>query len=112
MRRCRWQSALLFFSRSRQPVLDGAGQILLPLDLDLRILLGHPNGAVAGDLGSLDSAAADLLPPRDIGPPEGVRAQPREVAVLGLGYLMERILKRLGPRGARRDPAGCDARRR
>ncbi len=44
---------------------------------------------MAGDLGCLDGAAADLLPPRDVGAAEGVRSQAGEVATLVLGGLVE-----------------------
>jgi len=46
---------------------------------------------VTGDPGGFDSAAADLLPPGDVGSPERVWPQSRKVAALSLGGLVERI---------------------
>jgi hypothetical protein len=36
-------------ARARQPLLDSARQFLLPRELNLRVFLGHPDRAVAGD---------------------------------------------------------------
>ncbi len=46
---------------------------------------------MAGNLGRLDGAAADLLAPGDIGAPEGVRPEARKVATLGSCGLVERV---------------------
>jgi hypothetical protein len=41
--------------------------------LDLRVFLGHPDRAVAGDLRRLNARPTYLLSPRDVGASEGVR---------------------------------------
>ena len=39
---------------------------------------------VAGDLAGLDAAAADFLPPGDVGAPQGVGPEAGEVAAFGV----------------------------
>ena len=55
------------FPGFRAPALNPARQFVLPLQLDDCVLLGDLGVGVAGDLAGLDAAAADFLPPRDVG---------------------------------------------
>jgi|ERR1017187_369254 hypothetical protein len=57
----------------RVPALNPAREFVLPLQLANRVLLGDLRVGVAGDLRSLDAAAADLLPLADVGSTEGMR---------------------------------------
>src|SRR5712664_2233273 len=50
-------------ARTRQPLLNPAREFLLPGQLNLGVLLSHPNRAVAGDFRRLDARPAYLLPP-------------------------------------------------
>ena len=61
-------------------VLNPARQLLLALQLDDRVFLGDLRARMACDLAGLDAGAADLLPPRDVGAAERVRAETEEVA--------------------------------
>jgi hypothetical protein len=61
------QSFLAAFRRLRAPTLNSARQFLLPLQLDDGVLLAGLRVGVAGDFAGLDPAAADFLPPRDVG---------------------------------------------
>ena len=63
-----------------QLFLDAASELILPFGGYERIFAGHLQIAVASDLRSFDSAAADLLTPRDIRTPERVRPEAFEVA--------------------------------
>ena len=49
---------------------------------------------MTGDLGRFDGAAADLLPPRDVGAAERVRPQALEVATFRACGLVERVADR------------------
>jgi hypothetical protein len=64
-------------------LLDGARQLVLPLQLDDRVLLRDLRVGVAGNLAGFDAAAADFLPSRDIGAAQGVRPKAGEVAAFG-----------------------------
>ena len=50
--------------------LNASRQLILPLGRDEGVLARHFKIAMAGNLRSLDGATADLLPPRDVGPPK------------------------------------------
>jgi hypothetical protein len=65
--------------RAGQPLLNSACEFFLPGQLNLGVFLSHPNCAVAGDFRGLNARPAYLLSPRDIGAPEGVRTEAREV---------------------------------
>ena len=75
------------------------------LQSDQRVLLRDGGAGVAGDLARLDAAAADLLPPRDVGAPQGVRSKAGEVeATVLLGRAVRadrprRLLERLPDAG-------------
>jgi hypothetical protein len=56
-----------------QRLLDGAGQGVLSVERHERIVTSHLDVAVTRDLGCLDGAAADFLPPSDVGAPERVK---------------------------------------
>jgi hypothetical protein len=43
------QGRRLLFANARQSLLNPAREFLLPGELDLRVFLGHPDRAVAGD---------------------------------------------------------------
>ena len=60
-------------------VLDAARQFVLPLQPRQCVLLRDRGAGVPRDLARLDAAAADLLPPRDVGAPERVRSKAGEV---------------------------------
>jgi len=72
-------SAVSFCGR-RQPLLNSPGQFVLPLGRHEGLLARHLQVGVAGDVGGLDGAAADLLSPSDVGAAERVRTRTREVA--------------------------------
>jgi hypothetical protein len=72
----------LLFTHASKSLLNPASEFVLSGELDLRIFFGHPQRAVAGDVRRLDARSADLLPPRDIGAPEGVRADSKEITAL------------------------------
>ena len=57
-------------------LLDSPRQLVLPLRRDERVLTRHLEAAVAGDFGGFDGAAADLLPPGDVGAAEGCGPSP------------------------------------
>jgi len=59
--------------------LDQSRELVLALQADQRVLLRDGGAGVTGDLARLDTAAADLLPPRDVGAPERVRSEAGEV---------------------------------
>jgi hypothetical protein len=61
------------FRRLRVHALNPAREFVLPFQLRNGVLLCDLHVRMAGDLAGLDAAAADLLPPRDIGAPQGVR---------------------------------------
>src|ERR1035437_7704642 len=73
----------LLFADAGQSLLNPAREFFLPVKLDLRVFLGHPDRAWPGVFQVSDLAPADLLPPRDIRAPEGVRAETWEIATLG-----------------------------
>src|ERR1039457_4784968 len=75
--------------RPGQFVLDAAGQVFLPFQLDDRVLLRHANVGVAGDFAGLNARTAHLLTPRDIGSSERVRPQAGEIAAFSLGGPVE-----------------------
>ena len=60
------------FPGFRAPALNPARELVLALQLDDGVLLGDLGVGVTGDLAGLDAAAADFLPPGDIGAAEGV----------------------------------------
>src|SRR3989304_10267802 len=62
-----------------KPFLNRPRQFLLPPQLDVSVVVGHVDAAVARDLAGLDRAGAHLLPPSDVGTPEGVQTEAREV---------------------------------
>jgi hypothetical protein len=64
-----------------QTHLNPTRQFILSRRGDKRIIAGHLQVTVSGDLRRLARASAHLLPPRDIGAPERVWIQPFEVAV-------------------------------
>jgi hypothetical protein len=96
----RWRALSLFDCLS-ELLLNAPRQLILPLGRDECVFAGHFQIAVAGDLGRLDGASADLLPPRDVRPPERVWSGSGEIASLRLCRLMgsiahARIPQRLG----------------
>src|ERR1017187_3819127 len=62
----------LLLTRVGQALLNPAREFFLPAELDLRVFLGHADRAVAGDFRGFNARRALLLPPRDVGAPEGV----------------------------------------
>ena len=76
--------------------LDQAGQLVLTVEAHQRVLLRDRGAGVAGDLARLDAAAADLLPPRDVGAPERVRSKAGEVEAR---IVLVRSLRLDRPRG-------------
>ena len=52
-----------------QPFLNGPRQVLLALQLDVSVVIGHVDAAVACDLAGLDGTGANLLPPSDVRTP-------------------------------------------
>jgi hypothetical protein len=92
--RCCWHGifcCLGLGGGGRQPLLYPPGQFVLPLRRHERVLAGHLQVGVASDLRCLDRAAADFLPPGDVGAAEGVRAQARKVATFGGRRLMQGV---------------------
>lgn len=82
-RRCsllddRW----LLLADAGEAFLNQAREFFLAGELDLRVFLGHPDRAVAGDLRCLNARPTNLLPPCNIRPPERVRSESGEVAAL------------------------------
>jgi hypothetical protein len=75
----------VLFTHAGQPLLNTAREFLLPRKLNFRILLGHPNRAVAGDFRRLDARTTHFLSPRDVGASEGVRTKAWEITALGRG---------------------------
>ena len=65
-----------------EPLLDSPRQVLLPPQLDVRVVVGHVDTAVAGDLAGLDGTGPYLLPPGDVRTSERVQVEARKV-VLG-----------------------------
>ena len=61
-----WLSRPAIHRCSGDPLLDAAGEFILPFGGDEGVFAGHLQVTVASDLRSFDSAAADLLPPRNI----------------------------------------------
>ena len=65
--------------------LNATRQFFLAPQLHDRVLFCDFGIGMAGDLGSLDAAAANLLAPGDVGPPQRMRTKAKEVAALGCG---------------------------
>ena len=79
------QDRRLLLARTGQSFLDQPREFFLTGELDLRVFLGHPDRAVAGDLGRLNARPAYLLAPRDVGASKGVRTEAGEIASFGFG---------------------------
>ena len=93
-------------------VLNTPRQFVLALGRHQGIFSGHFQIAVPGNLGGFDGAAADLLPPSDVGSPEGVRPQAGEIATLCRGRVERERFERITRRRPRpRQALGCDAER-
>jgi hypothetical protein len=73
----------LLLADAGEALLDQPREFFLAGELDLRVLLGHPDRAVAGDLRRLNARPTHLLPPCDVGASEGVRTETWEIAALG-----------------------------
>jgi hypothetical protein len=56
----------------RTPALNPAREFVLPFQLHNGVLLGDLRVDVAGDFTGFDAAAADFLPPYDVGTAEGM----------------------------------------
>jgi hypothetical protein len=59
--------------------LEGPCQIFLSSQLHVRVVVGHAHAAMTSNLTGLNGTGAHLLPPGDVGTPEGVQAEAREV---------------------------------
>jgi len=79
---------LLFLPCAVQRLLKRPCQLLLTLDRYERALVGHIQAAVARDFLGHDRAAAHLLPPGNLGAPEGVRPKAGELTAFILGGLV------------------------
>jgi hypothetical protein len=96
---------LALLRRLRSLVLDAPRLFVLAVQLDERVLLRDRGAREPCDLARLDAAAADLLPPRDVGAPERVLAEAREVeakVVRASGLLLDgarRLLQCLADAG-------------
>ena len=82
---------LLLLAGCRDAALNRAGQFVLPLQLNDRVVARHAYGRMARDLARFDGAPADLLPPCDVGPPERVQPEALEVAPGVLRCDLERL---------------------
>src|SRR5439155_15300287 len=79
--------------------LDPARQFLLAPQLNHGVLLGDFRIRVASDLGSLDAAAAYLLPPCDVGPAKRMWPEAGEIATFGGCGELERLADARVPHG-------------
>jgi len=63
-----------------EPLLDSPRQVFLPSQLDVRVVVGHVDAAMACDLAGLDGTGSYFLPPGDVRASERVQAEAFEVA--------------------------------
>ncbi|MEK7992645.1 MAG: hypothetical protein AAB403_02465, partial [Planctomycetota bacterium] len=86
-----WGGSLTNLASPRQLLLDSPRQLVLTFRSHECVGARHLKVVVAGDLGGLNGAAADLLLPRHVGAAEGVGPETGEVAAFVLGGLMQRV---------------------
>jgi len=83
--------AVLFGACLRQPVLNSASQLLLPLNVHERVVRRHIDIGMTCDFGSFDCATAHLLPPGYVCAAKGVWPESFEIAAFGSSRLVQRI---------------------
>ena len=69
--------------RRLQAALNGLRQFLLPFDPHKRVLAGHLDLGVAGDLGHFNRGSADFLAPGDVRAAEGAGVEALEIVADG-----------------------------
>src|ERR1051325_5530582 len=84
-------SGSAFVYGPRQLILYEACQVFLALQLDVGVVVGHIDAAVAGNLAGLDGACAALLPQSDVGPPQRVQPESRKIVTRCLGCKFQRL---------------------
>lgn len=80
--RNRWHALVPLLRGAGELLLNAAREFVLPLGRHGGVVARHLKVGVASDFGGLDRAAADLLPPGDIGSSERVRPQTGEVGAI------------------------------
>jgi hypothetical protein len=70
----------LLLANAGEALLDQPREFFLPVELGLRVFLGHPDSAVASDFRGFDARPTHLLPPGNVGAPEGMGAETGEIA--------------------------------